>query len=338
MVRSTGMKGYSSLMKDLGVDPLPLLYKHGLPEDLGEVDDALVPLIPVMQLMEDSASASQHFDLGLRLAAQQDIDIVGPLALAIRHSANVYEAMYTSSQYMYVHSTAIHLGLVEPSPLIPDSVEVRIEIGVPNAPMFRQTIDQCLGRMHHMLKSFAKENYQLLAITFPYEGKPDYGAYQRFFGRAVIYPEHEYIGLHVSPKTLSSKIDNINPALKRIALEYLQMHYGNPELSMVSRVRRALHCTIGTSGGSKSSIAELLFLHPRTMQRKLAEENATFDLIRDEVRQEIAFRFLTQTRMPLSQLAPLLGFADQSVLTVSSRRWFGMPPSKVRAMNSATNG
>ncbi|MNC80644.1 HTH-type transcriptional regulator VirS [compost metagenome] len=71
------------------------------------------------------------------------------------------------------------------------------------------------------------------------------------------------------------------------------------------------------------------------MQRKLAEESATFEGIRDGVRQEIALRFLTQTRIPLAQLAAILGFSDQSVLTTSSRRWFGMSPSKVRAAKSS---
>jgi AraC-like DNA-binding protein len=335
MINSTGFKGYSGLMNELGVDPLPLLRKHGLPVDLGEVDDAVVPIIPVMQLMEESALVTQHLDFGLTLAARQGIDIIGPLAMAIQHSKNVREAMDTASRFLYVHSPAVQLSIIDPSPLIPGAVEIRLEQAVPNAPLFRQTIEHCLSRLHYLLKSFAKDNYHLLAITFPYGDVSNFSDYRRFFGTAQVCLEHEFSGLHLSPKTLNSKLDNVSSLLKNIALDYLQRHYGNPELSMTSRVRRALHCTIGAMGGSKSSIAELLFLHPRTMQRKLAEESATFEGIRDGVRQEIALRFLTQTRIPLAQLATILGFSDQSVLTTSSRRWFGMSPSKVRAAKSS---
>ena len=42
VVRSTGMKGYSELMQQLGVDPYALLQRHGLPRDLGDNDDDMV--------------------------------------------------------------------------------------------------------------------------------------------------------------------------------------------------------------------------------------------------------------------------------------------------------
>ncbi|ABB11312.1 AraC family transcriptional regulator [Burkholderia lata] len=331
IIRSTGMKGYRELMTTLGVDPMPLLRKHKLPADLGDVDDATVPILSVMQLMEDSAAAAHRPDLGLQLAARQDIDILGPLAMAIQHSANVREAMTTASRYLYVHSPAAQLSVIEPSTLVQDAAEIRLELVVPRAPVCRQALDQCLGRMHHLVRSFAADNYRLLAVAFPYGNSADPGAYARFFGQARIYTEQEHAGLHVSPQTLGSRLENVNASLKNIALEYLQRHYGDPGLSMVERVRRALHCTLGATGGSKSAIAELLFVHPRTMQRKLADEGATFEGVRDEVRQEIALRYLQQTTIPLAQLTSLLGFSDQSVLTQSSIRWFGMPPSKIRA-------
>ena len=143
MINSAGFKGYSGLMNELGVDPLPLLHKHRLPVDLGEVDEAVVPIIPVMQLMEESALVTQHLDFGLKLAARQGIEIIGPLAMAIQHSENVREAMDTTSRYLYVHSPAVQLWIIDPSPLIPDAIEIRLEQEVPNAPLFRQTIEHC---------------------------------------------------------------------------------------------------------------------------------------------------------------------------------------------------
>ncbi|WP_197744197.1 helix-turn-helix domain-containing protein [Candidatus Nitrosacidococcus tergens] len=108
---------------------------------------------------------------------------------------------------------------------------------------------------------------------------------------------------------------------------------------MAERVRRALLCTLSATGGSKSAVAESLFLHPRTMQRKLSNEKATFEGIRDNVRREIALRYLTQTNIPLTQLTNLLGYSNQSVLTSSCRRWFDMPPTKVRnTMSLAPSG
>jgi AraC-like DNA-binding protein len=62
----------------------------------------------------------------------------------------------------------------------------------------------------------------------------------------------------------------------------------------------------------------------------LAREGQTFDAIREQVYREAMLRFLRETDVPLAQLAAALGYSDQSALTRSCRRWFGMTPSRIR--------
>ena len=50
----------------------------------------------------------------------------------------------------------------------------------------------------------------------------------------------------------------------------------------------------------------------------------------DDVRRELAERYLRDTRITLSHLARELGYAEQSVLTRSCRRWFGRGPAAYR--------
>jgi AraC-like DNA-binding protein len=72
-------------------------------------------------------------------------------------------------------------------------------------------------------------------------------------------------------------------------------------------------------------------IHPRTLQRRLEREGESFDRIRDRVRREKAEYYLRRTNAPLSQVAGIIGYSEQSILTRSCRRWFGLPPRKVRA-------
>src|SRR5690348_10834307 len=115
-----------------------------------------------------------------------------------------------------------------------------------------------------------------------------------------------------------------------MALDYMNSHYADPSQDMTTRVRRALSSTLSSNRGSKSAIADLLALHPRTLQRKLEDEGALFEDIRDDVRRETALHYLSDTRIPLAQLAGLLGLADQSVLTRCCVRWCGKTPSELR--------
>jgi AraC-like DNA-binding protein len=82
--------------------------------------------------------------------------------------------------------------------------------------------------------------------------------------------------------------------------------------------------------GSKAHVAQLLAIHPRTLQRHLAVEGVNFETLREETRKEAALHYLRQTEMPLGQIADLLGFSEQSVLARSCRRWFGVTPKEIR--------
>jgi AraC-like DNA-binding protein len=322
--------GYSALMRSLGVDPLPLLKRHGLSPDHGEIEDALVPLRAAIRLMEESAAAAHCPDFGLRLAASQDIRILGPLAAAMQHSRTVGEALDTASRYLFVQSPALALSVIQPSSLVPRGVELRVDIVLPKLAVRRQVMDQCLGDLHRILQFLARDNYKLIAVALPHTPTAKVRRYTQFFG-ATVRSNQEFGGLHVTPRTLIANLSQVNNSLRQIALEYMNQHYADPNQSMSARVRRALGSTLSTNRGSKSAIADLLFLHPRTLQRKLAQEGTMFDDIRDDVRQQTALHFLRETHIPLAQLSSILGLSNQSVLTRSCLRWFGATPSRIRS-------
>ena len=52
-------------------------------------------------------------------------------------------------------------------------------------------------------------------------------------------------------------------------------------------------------------------LHPRVLQRRLAESGTSFEEILDDVRREMAWQ-LSATGMQISQMAKMLGYYEQS--------------------------
>ncbi|WP_068154281.1 helix-turn-helix domain-containing protein [Rhodococcus phenolicus] len=74
----------------------------------------------------------------------------------------------------------------------------------------------------------------------------------------------------------------------------------------------------------------MMMLHPRALQRRLAEAGRTFEVMVDDIRRELATTLLAQPDVPLSAVAQQLGYSEQSALTRSCRRWFGTTPRKKR--------
>ena len=82
----------------------------------------------------------------------------------------------------------------------------------------------------------------------------------------------------------------------------------------------------------RNLVATQFALHPRTLQRRLAAEGTTFADLVDHLRRDMAVRYLRDTDLGLDHLSRELGYAEQSVLTRSCRRWFGQRPAAERRM------
>ena len=329
MVRASGLRGYGALMRRLGGDPEAMLRRYRIAPEALEDDDALLPLRSAVHLLEASASATQCADFGLRLADSQDISVLGPVAIAMQNAPTVASALETASRYLFVHSPGMSLSVHPRSDLVRGAVEVRFELHVPGQTALRQTMDVCLGDVHRMVELLAGKGYALRAVALPHTPVAPLIAYSRFFG-APVHAAQPHGGLHIARATFDLSLQAVNQALRQIAVDYLALHFGNPGQTVAVRVRHALQRTLGAAQGGKTAVAALLGMHPRTLQRHLAAEHTSFEALREALRQEMALRYLCETRIPLTQLAGLLGHSEQSVFTRACRRWFGMTPSAVR--------
>lgn len=334
LIRASGIRGYEDLVVSLGADPGPLLLRFDLTSEMLADDDALVSLRSVMALLEASAAATGHHDFGLRMAQHQGIDILGPLALGMQHSPTVADALQFASRYLFVHSPGLVFSVLPNSALVPDACELRLQIQLPRQPAQRQAIDQCLAVLYRILRFLAPQEPPLLTVALPHRPIAPLSAYARFFG-APIRVEQEHGGLHVLPATLNATLRAVNGSLRKMASDYIAQQYSDPAQTLTQRVRHALMRTLSTSQGRKEAIAEMLAMHPRTMQRRLSAEQCSFEDLREDVRKEVALRYLRDTRVPLSQLSSLLGLSEQSALTRSCRRWFGTTPARLRTAHLA---
>ena len=75
--------------------------------------------------------------------------------------------------------------------------------------------------------------------------------------------------------------------------------------------------------------AQFLTISPRTLQRRLAENDLTFSQVIDEVR-FVTARQLILKNTKLSEIAIQLGYADAGSFTRAFERWTGMSPQKYR--------
>lgn len=123
--------------------------------------------------------------------------------------------------------------------------------------------------------------------------------------------------------------------MRQIAETYLQSISPARDKSYTTRVASMAQSLMRGGEFTPEQAGNALGVHARTLQRRLREEGASFEKIKDDVRREWAESLLAQPSVSLSQIAFMLGYADSSAFSRSCRRWFGEAPRTFRASLTA---
>jgi len=79
-----------------------------------------------------------------------------------------------------------------------------------------------------------------------------------------------------------------------------------------------------------SEMAKALHMSERTLNRKLKAQGTSYQMLLDDVRQELAVWYLRQSEMSVEAIAERLGYRDTSNFSRTCKRWFGVTPREIR--------
>ena len=102
----------------------------------------------------------------------------------------------------------------------------------------------------------------------------------------------------------------------------------------VERVRQLILAALARGESSAADIAGELAVSERSLHRRMAERDTTYQEQLDAVRQDLSGRLLSETKVPLSEIAHRLGYASAAAYTRAARRWHGCAPSDIRVQTS----
>ncbi|OZM79767.1 AraC family transcriptional regulator [Pseudonocardia sp. MH-G8] len=326
VVRAAALRGLPQLVHGLGGDADGLFARARVPVDSLDNDDALVPSRTAGRLLETAASELHRPDLGLRLAAQQDIGVLGPLSIAVENSATLGDALDCATRFLFAHSPGSRVAQVPDPQSAPGVVGLLYE----NAdPMPAQAVDHALGLFHRVIVLLHGGSYGLRSAHLPHPPLAPVSSYTDHFGADVRFAQPGAL-LRVPTRLLTTALPGADPVLREITLDYIAAHFTEPARSTSDQVRLLLARSLGSAPIHLAAIARLLTVHPRTLQRRLAAESTSFDALLDDVRRTTAHRLITETDLPFSQVTAMVGLTGQSALTRAVRRWSGRAPRDLR--------
>jgi AraC-like DNA-binding protein len=115
----------------------------------------------------------------------------------------------------------------------------------------------------------------------------------------------------------------------RTAPESILLKYKNSS-SLSAKVRRRLRQVLPGDVPDFDDLADELNITPATLRRRLSEEGASFQGIKDQLRRDLAISYLSDSDRSVMDIALELGFSERSAFHRAFRKWTGAAPGSFR--------
>jgi AraC-like DNA-binding protein len=327
-IRASILRGLPALITEVGGQGELFLAAYGIDEGVTAQDDAFISLRLVERVMEDAARVFGAPDFGLRMAAQQDPHILGPLAIAMENSPTVGDALECANRFLFVLSPALSHEVI-PDPLENPGV-LALRYASSTGTASPQSIDYGIGMVHRVVTLVnGGGSYGLRSVQLPHPALAPEAAYREHFGAEVTFDSAHAV-LRVPRQLVSVPVSGGNDLLRSIAMDFLETHFAHDDVPVSDLVSVILEGQLGPDRPDLAKVARLLSLHPRSLQRLLADEGVGFKDLVDRVRREQAKKLITTTDLSFTRIAVQVGLREQSSLTRAVQRWFGTSPSGLR--------
>ncbi len=314
-------------LRTYGVDADAVFREVGL--DPGALKDpgARYPLASMTRLWILARDRSGDPCFGLRAAEQWYPTTWHGLGYAWLASATLEEALRRLVRYSAVVSNAAEFQLTEAGGGFRLGMRAHRESGVEPGAV---AIDAVTANVVHMCRLTYGADFNPSRIELAHPGEGCRRHRREFFRCPIRYDADETaveIERQVACKPLSTANADLAHANERVIADYLAELRGG---GVAMKVRARLVDCLSSGDATEKNVAESLHMSPRTLQRRLAEENTTYKKVLEETRRQLAKRFISDHGLTLNEITYLLGFSEISSFSRSFKRWTGMAPTVYR--------
>jgi len=310
-----------------GLDPAALVTRFGIePHVLADVDGR-VPAALTVTLWEEVPRLANDPAFGLRLGETAGATALTLAGHLIQASATLRDGVRRMLAYYRVFNDVHPPELVEGSDVWSLRVVTR---GTPlEGP--RHAMEFAMAWLVGLARRTTGADVVPRAVHFEHDAPPDDGEHQRVF-RCPVRFGAAHCGLDVDAAVLDlphlAPDSHLVELLESHARGLMERLPGTPDFA--ARVRQVLYGTMKRGEGGVAAVARELHMSARSVQRYLEQEGTSYQAVLDELRRDLAVRYLADRSLTLGEVAFLLGFSDQAAFHRAFVRWTGVTPGHHR--------
>lgn len=325
-VRSAVLCHYEAVAHSQGLNPLPLLRKVGLSRQILATPSQLIPVDSAVALLEASAEASGYDTFGLLMAEARTLSDFGPISLLLTHQPSARSAINTIIQYRHLMNEALGMMIEDAGKM----ALVREEIMTDHPVDARQSIEMAAGVLMLVFRSILGSHWRPQGVHFTHKATGNLQDYRRIFG-CPIHFDSDFNGVRCLTADLDRPNATADTAMAAYAQTFIDAIPESGRRSIVLDVRKSVYLLLPMGRASVEQIASGLGMNVRALQRRLDDSGVSFTSIVNDVRRELAQRYVSNTDYSLGRVAEQLGYSNLSSFSRWFHATFQCAPSEMRA-------
>ena len=225
----------------------------------------------------------------------------------------------------------------------PESLVVEIGFVGLKRPLGRQGAEFLMAVTLRHLRELVGRDIRPIRAAFAHARNADLPEFARFFGCPAEFGRAVDQGaasdmLEFSNAAVTAPLLTADPTLLKALFE--------PFCDVGAKARRTASNTLRAAvekevekllphgKAQRRTVAKALAMSTRTLSRRLAVEETTYEEVVDELRRSLALQYLKYPGMSFSQIAWLLGYEGSTSFNHAFKRWTGRSSSVVRKRKS----
>lgn len=327
MIDAAIVKMASGQLETAGIDVAAILAACGLrPDDL-VAEDARIPFRQNVEFLEQAARHSGDDCFGLHLAAEITSQNIGVLGYVATASATVADAIANVERYYQVLSNA---EVFEPRIEGPQFV-VEYRVLDVSAQHRRQNDDMSLMSVLRLMQIVTGKRLFADWVECRHSAPQRETEYSRLFGGALRFgAARNALGFPAAVLDLPihSADDRLLAILEGHCRSVLERRGADGDL--LKQIEEIVLRLLPSGPPKADAVARALGMSPRTLARRLQERDSSYRDLLDDLRANLAKRYLRDHKLRLSDIAYMLGYGDLSAFNHAFNRWAGTSPSEFR--------
>ena len=314
---------------ELGIQRDAILDSTSLRLEELETEGTLISFLQALKFLRRLIKLSPRPDIGLLIGSRYQISTYGVLGYAMMSCATWLDALQLAGNYHRAASSLVHVEVVPG-----DSPGILNLLAKPFYPDLHDiepfTVEKLFASLVAVSRPLLQKPALPRSVRFAYPA-PAYAAeYEKFFACPVQFdtPDNRFeweLDILSQPLLPANKVSA--EMGRKLCEEFMPQH--PMEDSWSRQVSDILLAAPGTLPDMEQ-VASQLCLSSRTLRRNLRLEDTTFQEISDQLRHDMSKRYLQHSRLPLDEIAHLVGFTETTNFRRAFRRWEGLPPAKYR--------